>query len=52
MLLSCCQGKPQAKGLDRLGGRSRIKIEEDDPYSYLPDVSLGLLPAGASALAA
>lgn len=39
----CCvcdaQGKPaQAKGQDRLGGRSRIKVEEDNPYLYLSEV--------------
>lgn len=38
---SDAQGKPaQAKGQDRLGGRSRIKVEEDNPYLYLSEVCL------------
>lgn len=33
------QGKPaQAKGQDRLGGRSRIKVEEENIYLYLSEV--------------
>ena len=40
MLMCVLQGKPaQAKGQDRLGGRSRIKVEEDNPYLYLSEVS-------------
>ena len=33
------QGKPaQVKGQDRLGGRSRIKVEEENIYLYLSEV--------------
>lgn len=35
----CLQGKPtQAKGQDRLGGRSRIKVEEENIDLYLSEV--------------
>lgn len=39
--MACCilQGKPaQVKGQDRLGGRSRIKVEEENIYLYLSEV--------------
>jgi hypothetical protein len=46
LLLLLLQGKPAAsKGMDRLGGRSRVRTADESPMDYLPQVWLAHCPS-------